>query len=383
MITLKGITWDHKRGYDPLIATTKSFAKEHPDIEITWNKRTLKEFGDMPVSGLAETYDLLLIDHPFTGEAYDKGLFADLSKQIPAPVMKVVRDNEIGSTFSSYTWEGTQQALPVDTAAQVAAVREDLLDRVGSARPNTLDELWTLAKELPAGVHILTPLCPTDIFCIFLSMGGAHMGQAYITRERGINLSAAEFAVEQIKRLKEISHEKSLTYNPILTLEHMTNSDEIIYAPFLFGYVNYSMQGALKPIRFHNSPLWQEAKTATVLGGVGIAVSAKCAHVEAAVRYVQYVTDPAVQAGEYFLSGGQPALRSAWESDETNKLANNFFRNTIQTIERAYLRPRFPGWNRFQEKGGDLLHELVVKDAPSREIAVAMNELLCKELDLK
>jgi hypothetical protein len=27
MITLKGMTWDHSRGYDPMIATSKVFAK--------------------------------------------------------------------------------------------------------------------------------------------------------------------------------------------------------------------------------------------------------------------------------------------------------------------------------------------------------------------
>ena len=29
MITLKGMTWDHSRGYDPMIATSKGFAKKH------------------------------------------------------------------------------------------------------------------------------------------------------------------------------------------------------------------------------------------------------------------------------------------------------------------------------------------------------------------
>ncbi len=39
-----------------------------PDVRITWQTRSLREaFGDFPIQKLAETYDLLIIDHPFVG----------------------------------------------------------------------------------------------------------------------------------------------------------------------------------------------------------------------------------------------------------------------------------------------------------------------------
>ena len=48
MITLKGMTWDHSRGYDPMIATSKVFAKKHNNkIAIEWDKRSLQEFADL------------------------------------------------------------------------------------------------------------------------------------------------------------------------------------------------------------------------------------------------------------------------------------------------------------------------------------------------
>ena len=59
---------------------------------------------------------------------------------------------------------------------------------------------------------------------------------------------------------------------------------------------------------------------------------------------------------EYFLSGGQPGQKNAWESDSNNLVTNGFFKNTRATIDHAYLRPRFPGWNVFQEKCGALIH---------------------------
>ena len=381
MVKLKGITWDHKRGYDPLIQTTKSFTSLHPSIEIQWNKRSLKEFGDQPVSKLVEQYDLLLIDHPFIGEAYEKKLFVDLNHHIPEKEMQICKDNELGNTFSCYTYNSLQLALPVDAAAMVCASRDDLFNHYNLSRPRNLDQLFAFAQRLPVGTHIMTTLCPTDIFCIFLSLGGANSGDNFITREGGIEISSGEFAVDTIRRLVKISHKKSLECNPIYALDSMSQSNEILCSPFLFGYVNYSKASEQStPVQFYHPPLWPKAKTATVLGGVGIAVSSYCKNINEAASYVRYVTAPETQETEYFTSGGQPGLRCAWVSQANNKASANFFNNTIEVIENAYVRPRFPGWNRFQEKGSHLLHQLVLDGKGNSAIVGAMNELFFKEL---
>lgn len=62
-IRLNGITWNHTRGLLPMVATAQRFSKLHPEIEITWQKRSLQEFGDYPIERLAERFDLLVIDN--------------------------------------------------------------------------------------------------------------------------------------------------------------------------------------------------------------------------------------------------------------------------------------------------------------------------------
>jgi multiple sugar transport system substrate-binding protein len=52
MIILKGIAWDHPRGYQPLGAISEEFSKEYPMVSIIWDVRSLKEFGDMPIEEL-------------------------------------------------------------------------------------------------------------------------------------------------------------------------------------------------------------------------------------------------------------------------------------------------------------------------------------------
>ena len=42
MVQLKGISWDHPRGYDPMVATAKAFKDKYPEIEIIWEKDLCK-----------------------------------------------------------------------------------------------------------------------------------------------------------------------------------------------------------------------------------------------------------------------------------------------------------------------------------------------------
>ena len=59
MIKLKGITWDHARGYDPLIVASALYLKE-TGIQIEWQKRSLTNFGDQSLETLAQQFDLII-----------------------------------------------------------------------------------------------------------------------------------------------------------------------------------------------------------------------------------------------------------------------------------------------------------------------------------
>ena len=352
LTVLEGITWDHDRGILPLLETTSRFEKLHPDIRIHWQCRSLKEFGDYPVEKLAEKFDLLLIDHPFSGEAYKHNILVDFNHFLSPDQMAVRKDQELGRTHECYNYEGSQMALSVDIAAMVSVYRKDLLEKEGVPLPDSLDEILKLARR---SGRVAAPMGPTDIWCMFLSLGGAKFGDDFIT-EHGIRQEDMVWVLEQIYRICDAVLPESIDWNPIQIMDRMAEEDWIFYAPFCFGYVNYAWRNLKKPLHFVNTPLWDTAKTACVLGGVGIAVSAGSRHVEKAVQYAEYVTRPEVQEKEYFLSGGQPGQRNAWESDCNNLVTNGFFKNTRATIDHAYLRPRFPGWNVFQEKCGALIH---------------------------
>ena len=65
-IRLKGMTWDHPRGYDPLAACSALWA-ERTGVEIAWDRRSLQDFESFPVEELARAYEPLIIDPPHVG----------------------------------------------------------------------------------------------------------------------------------------------------------------------------------------------------------------------------------------------------------------------------------------------------------------------------
>src|SRR5947209_4918187 len=98
MIQLSGITWDHTRGYVPMVATAQRFCETHPDLDIRWEKRSLQAFGDCPLEKLAENFDLLVIDHPFVGAAAALGTLAPLDYYLADSFLKDQAQNSVGKS---------------------------------------------------------------------------------------------------------------------------------------------------------------------------------------------------------------------------------------------------------------------------------------------
>ena len=82
-VLLTGIAWDHSRAFPPLVATAQRYEETHPGVRIRWEKRTLDEFGHMPIDQFAHKFDLIVVDHPWAGFAFEKGLVRDLKPLLP------------------------------------------------------------------------------------------------------------------------------------------------------------------------------------------------------------------------------------------------------------------------------------------------------------
>ena len=138
----------------------------------------------------------------------------------------------------------------------------------------------------------------------------------------------------------------------------MADSDDVAYVPALFGYSNYGRPGFRSHlIRFGPVPIGAgDTAKGGILGGAGIAVSRHSRNPKAAAAYAAFVVEPDVQRGVYFRSGGQPGHRVAWTDEAVNAASNDFFKDTLNNLDHAYLRPRYDGFMHVQEESGKLIH---------------------------
>lgn len=378
MMELKGITWDHERGYNPLIPVTEDFCRANPGVTITWAKRSLKDFGDYPVSKLAEHYDLIMIDHPFMAEALRENLLVPLNEHLSPGYLDKLNRDTMGLSLDSYCVDGTYLGLPVDAATQVAAANTERMRRAGASVPARFDQVLALKDKLGPN-RIGTAMAPTDIFSTYLGFVAQLSGRSYFDPAVGIDLGKGEQAAARLYELADASHPDSFEMNPIQLLDAMAEREEILYTPYLYGYTNYSRDGfRAHLLEFFDAPLLApDAEVSTQLGGVGISITHRVTpeQLPIAVAFAEYLASPKVQRGVYTKADGQPAARSAWMDGENNRITHNFFRNTAHTLDTAFLRPKVVRWNQFQEAEGERIHRQVKERASCQSIAEGFNKL--------
>ncbi len=376
-IELKTMTWNHPRAINPMKATFQEFKKRHPQIEMKWATRSLKDFEDFPIERLAEEYDLILLDHPCIGRAVETKSLIPLSDLLPEQYLKELSKNSVGPSFESYRWDQKIWALPVDTAAQVSAYRQDLLETYKLSIPTNWEEICSLAKQLPDGLKIGFPLNATHAFISFMTLCANISTNDFWSRDGGFKLEVAEKALLTIKKLIPFCHPASLHADPIDILELMGGTDEIAYVPLIYGYINYSLNGFKKhTVHFSDIPSYQPKPIGSIIGGVGLGISANCQHVDLALEYAMYVASGSCQKGLYFENDGQPAHREAWTDKEVNRKANNFFKNTLNTLDLSYVRPRSDGYTFIQEPAGEYIRQFLLDEMDVKETIKMMNTLI-------
>ncbi len=359
-ITLKGITWDHPRGYDPLVAASNAYYKEK-GIQVEWQKRSLTAFGDFSIEHLSKQYDLLVLDHPHSGVIAATASLVPIEEYLSYELFFKLKEQSAGPSFSCYYFQEHQWALPIDAAFQCSSYRKDLLHY---SIPGSWDEVFALANKLrPNGKYVGMALCPTDSLCTFLSLS-SHFGApiAMDSKEllpRGIGIEILSL----MKKMCKEFHPNTLDWNPIELYDHMAQTDDIVYSPLAFNYTNYSREGFRKNCLTFTDSL----NTKTVLGGAGIAVSSQCKNIIEAVDYCYWICSDRVQKEIYTKNNGQPGNGTCWRDPDANNLTDNFFLNTLETLENAYVRPRYFGWPRFQEYLGKVLHEHLKNDTDPME----------------
>jgi multiple sugar transport system substrate-binding protein len=364
-ITLKGMTWNHPRGYDPMVACSAIW-EQKTGVAIGWEKRSLQDFESFPVEELARTYDLIVIDHPHVGQITAEACLAPLDVPDREAERRALAAGSVGQSYPSYTWQGRQWAFPIDAAAQVQAWRPDLI----AAAPKTWDEALELARQ----GRVLLPLRPPHSLMAFFTLAGS-LGHPCATEGPGelIDRDTGERVFEMMREIAALVDPKCLAMDPIAVSEKMAEAgSRIACAPLIYGYVSYGIAG-FRPNRlaFCDIPVaGRNGPVGSALGGTGIAVSAFSPARQEAIDFAYWIAGAEVQRGPYAAAGGQPGHAAAWEDDAVNTATGDFYRATRATLEGAWVRPRHGGYMAFQQAASDRINRgLAERHACGRAVA--------------
>jgi multiple sugar transport system substrate-binding protein len=367
-ITLRGMTWSHPRGYDPLVACSELWQKR-TGVRIDWDKRSLQDFESYPVEELAAHYDLIVIDHPHVGQITAESCLLPLDVAGREPERQALATGSVGGSYPSYTYAGRQWAFPIDAATQVQAWRPDLL-------PAPLvhwDDVVALARQRAVLCPLRSPHALMSFYTLTGNLGAPPMvdGTAPLFAPK-----VAAIAYDQLATLAGLIDPACFDRDPIAVFEAMAAADSrIACAPLIYGYVSYAATG-FRPhrIAFADMPvLGVSGPTGSALGGTGIAVSARTQHSQAAIDFAYWVAGAEAQAGLYAEDGGQPGHAVAWESAAVNAPVGNFYRDTRATLEGSWLRPRHDGYMPFQHAASERLRDGLMRGEPPGPVIAEIN----------
>lgn len=374
-IRLKGITWDHSRGFTSVVATAQRFHELHPNVEITWEKRSLQAFADEPIDELAKRYDFLVIDHPWAGFAAQTGVILPLDQLLSKDFLSDQENNSVGRSHESYRYNGHQWALAIDAATPVAASRQDLFN--GQELPSTWQDLVDLAGR----GKVVIPGIPQDTLMSFYMVCSTLGEDVCETPEYVISHDTGLQALDMLRDLGQHIAEESYDFNPIKVYEAMTTSDTYSYSPFAYGYSNYARCGyASKLLKFHDMVSINGNKLITTIGGTGLAISADCQYKEIAGAYAEYTACEEVQKSLFFENGGQPGHREAWSDGYINRMTDNYFIDTLPALDRSFLRPRYRGHMFFQDNSGAPIREFMMNGGNAKSLLDQLNQLYQQSL---
>ncbi len=359
MTILKGMTWSHPRGVDPMRATAAAW-RDKTGVEIVWDARSLQDFEAFPVEQLAREYDLIVIDHPHVGQVTAQDCLAPLAD------LPDLAAGSVGASYPSYTYAGRQWAYPIDAAAQVQVYRADL-----TAPARDWRDVLTMAR---AGAVVLPMLPPHGLMCFFTL--AANFGAACAT-EPGplVDRAAGEEVIGRLAEITPLIEPSNFAMDPIAASEAMARTDALVaLMPLGYGYVSYAREN-FRPHRLTFTDIPLAGHKGSALGGTGIAVSAFSAHHTQALAYAAWVASGDVQRGLYAASGGQPGHGAAWADDAVNAQTHDFYRSTRATLDASYVRPRHGGYMAFQDAASKRLNAgLLAGEAPAAILA-AMDTL--------
>lgn len=356
MTRLRILNWGHRRATDPLAAAVATYRERRPDVAFDLVVRPLSDFEHEGIAGAALEHDLVVYDHPFSGDIAAAGVFLPLEERLAERLGAGLDARYTGPSLASYRFAGHVWGAPIDAATQHALVRRDLLDAAGESLPQSWQDAVALGERLAVRGLKLGMAVETPHALLTLGSLMANAGSPWGTDPDApmtIDPAAMADAFAWLRRLLAFCPAEALDWNSIDLHEAMVARDDIVYCPCVYGYATYGEADQRRPLAFApfagTAAPWQAG---SAIGGTAIAVSRHCAAPDTALDFVAFLLEDAVQDSLIPGHHGQPATVTGWTDAGNDARFNGYFSAVRSSMDGAWIRPRHPGYPIFQRDAG-------------------------------
>ena len=359
----QGLTWDHPRGFNALDRASRQSGLIH------WDTHPLEGFESAPIADLCARYDLVVMDHPHLGEALSTGCLQPLETFFDQAMLNRLDGESIGPSLKSYAMNGRVWALPLDAASQVMAMRPEL----EGVCLVTWDDVLTLACD--DGGLVLSLAGPHAALSL-MSIAAALDPTMDMADGGWLNDNLCRDAFNLMAELYAHANRQALDLNPIGILDVMSEDDQIRLCPLIFGYAPYASFASPRTVLFRDAPRTHpDKRPGSILGGTGIAVSARCRPTSDLLDHLALLLSERMQSGFIPENDGQPSNRMAWSNPTVNAPVRNFYLATQASLEHAAIRPRHDGYIAFQSAASDYLREALSRRLSAGAVATRLKQM--------
>ena len=358
-MTLRGLTWDHPRAYRPL----QAFAAHCPDLAVSWDRQSLADFEARPIATLAQSYDLMIIDHPGLGAALAAHALQPLDQLVPA-----------GQLAEWQAGLGRPDLGQLHHARWPAMGGPHRRGHPGLRVPprsagRRAPRLGRRARAGPAAPHRAVPGRPARV-----PHPAGHVRPGPAPRDELLPPREAAEALGILQAVWAAADQDISQADPIGVHEALA-AGTVAYCPLAYGYASYARPAAGRhALAWADAPTFGSARPGSVLGGTGLAVSAPRRPDPAEVRgFLTAFLAPDVQAGLVPAHGGQPAQAAAWDSAAVDQAWGGYYRAVRRSLDAAWVRPRADGWIAVQDQASALVRAAISGQASAQETTTVIN----------
>jgi multiple sugar transport system substrate-binding protein len=351
-------------------------------VEIHWTDRSLAGFEHQPIAETAKAFDLVIFDHPFSGDIVASNCFLPLDRALPDWLGEAADGLYVGPTLASYRFGGAVWGAPIDAATEHAIYRANVLARAGETPPATWTEVIGLGGRLRKKGVFLGAAVVTPHLGLVAAALMANAGKPWPTPSSepfAVDRDALQQALESLAELVSYCPAEALGWDSIALHEAMVSRRDIAYAPCVYGYATYGEADMPARLSFGDFPGAVAPYAAgTAIGGTALGVSSNTAHPEACFDFVRFALSARAQIDLIAGNHGQPARIEAWNDGATDAAFHGYYSGVRASMERAWIRPRRAGYIPFQHEFGHLAARFARREIGLRAALDAVGALAAK-----